>query len=158
MLVAGANAFGLTASITRIVYFGSLPTDLAAKHDAVCYVDTVLNTSTSAGLSVAEVFARAQTAYAITGFPEEWRLHHQGGATGYAAREYRGKPDSNEVVQASQAFAWNPSITGTKSEDTIIAGVPGSAPEVLTLHSSRWPSKRIETSYGTLDRPMIMVR
>jgi Xaa-Pro aminopeptidase len=158
MLVAGANAFGLTASITRIVYFGSLPAELAAKHDAVCYVDTVLNTSTAAGVSVAEIFSRAQTAYEVTGFGEEWHLHHQGGATGYVAREYRGKPDSNEVVQSSQAFAWNPSITGTKSEDTIIAAVPSGAPEVLTLHSSRWPSKRVETPYGTLDRPMIMVR
>jgi Xaa-Pro aminopeptidase len=158
MLVAGANAFGLTASITRMVHFGSLPTALAKKHDAVCYVDTVLNTSTAAGVSVAEVFARAQAAYALTGFGEEWMLHHQGGATGYVAREYRGKPDSNEVVHPHQAFAWNPSITGTKSEDTIISAVPGGAPEVLTLHSSGWPSKHIETPYGTLDRPMIMVR
>lgn len=158
MLVTGANAFGLTASITRIVHFGSLSHGLAKKHDAVCYVDTVLNTSTAAGLSVAEVFARAQAAYAQTGYGNEWTLHHQGGATGYTAREYRGKPDSGEIVQASQAFAWNPSITGTKSEDTIIAAAPGGAPEVLTHHTSHWPGKRIETPYGTLDRPMILVR
>ena len=158
MLVAGANAFGLTASITRIVYFGSLPADLARKHDAVCYVDTVLNTSTVEGARVAEIFRRAQAAYAETGFGDEWRLHHQGGATGYTAREYRGKPDSAEIVQAGQAFAWNPSITGTKSEDTILAAAPGGAPEILTAPSSRWPGKRIETPYGALERPMILER
>ncbi len=158
MLVSGANAFGLTASITRIVYFGTLPTDLAKKHDAVCHVDTVLNTSTVAGASVAEIFRRAQAAYAETGFGDEWHLHHQGGATGYVAREYRGKPDSSEIVQLGQAFAWNPSITGTKSEDTVLAAPPGGTPEILTAHSSRWPGKRIETPQGVLERPMILVR
>lgn len=158
MLVAGANAFGLTASVTRLVSFGSLSSELARKHEAVCYVDAVMNLSTAAGATVAEIFARAQGAYAETGFPDEWLLHHQGGATGYTAREYRGKPGSGEIVQANQAFAWNPSITGTKSEDTIIAALPGGVPEILTAHSSRWPGKRVETPYGTLDRPLILVR
>ena len=158
MLVTGANAFGLTASVTRIVSFGSLPAELSRKHDAVCYVDAVMNLSTAEGATVAEIFAQTQAAYAETGFGDEWQLHHQGGATGYVAREYRGKPDSGEIVQASQAFAWNPSITGTKSEDTILAALPGGAPEILTAHSSRWPQKRIETPYGALDRPLILVR
>jgi Xaa-Pro aminopeptidase len=158
MLVGGANAFGLTASITRIVYFGSLPAELARKHDAVCYVDTVFNASTTAGANVADIFALAQEAYSATGFGDEWLLHHQGGATGYVAREYRGRPGLNEAVQANQAFAWNPSITGTKSEDTILSAGPGNAPEILTAHSSNWPSKRIETPYGTLDRPRILIR
>lgn len=158
MLVSGANAFGLTASVTRMVYFGSLPADLARKHEAVCYVDTVMNTSTAPGTNVAVIFSRAQAAYAAAGFSGEWQMHHQGGATGYTAREYRGRPDSREVVQPYQAFAWNPSITGTKSEDTILTAEPGAAPEVLTAHSSHWPGLRVETPHGTLDRPMILVR
>ena len=65
-----------------------------------------------------------------TGFPDEWRLHHQGGATGYAGRDYRATAHTTAVVQPSQAFAWNPTIAGTKSEDTILATEGG--PQILT--------------------------
>ena len=59
------------------------------------------------------------------GFAGDIHLHHQGGAAGYKTREWVAHPQSAEVVQADQAFAWNPSITGTKVEETCITTADG---------------------------------
>ncbi len=156
MYVTCASAYGLIACITRLVYFGKTPADLVKRHEAACYIDTVMNLSTVPGASVAEIFARTQAAYAEKGFPEEWTLHHQGGATGYAGRDYMARPGSAEIVQPLQAFAWNPSITGTKTEDTIIATPDG--PDFLTAPTDGWPTQWFETPYGGLNRPLILER
>jgi hypothetical protein len=55
------------------------------------------------------------------GYPEEYQLHHQGGAIGYTGRDYKINFQTKEVVQENQGFVWNPSITGSKSEDTMLA-------------------------------------
>ena len=60
----------------------------------------------------------AAKAYAEKGFADEIDLHHQGGAAGYRTREWVAHPNANDVVRNDQAFAWNPSITGTKVEET----------------------------------------
>lgn len=48
-------------------------------------------------------------------------MHHQGGATGYRTRDWLAHELSSKTVQINQAFAWNPSITGTKTKETCIA-------------------------------------
>jgi Xaa-Pro aminopeptidase len=156
MLVTGATAFGLICCATRIIHFGPIPDDLKRRHEAVCRVDAILNLSTVPGVSVSEIFQRGLDAYAEVGFPEEWIYHHQGGATGYTGRDYRATPETAETVQPFQAFAWNPSIAGTKSEDTILATPDG--PEVLSPVSTEWPTVRVETPYGAFDRPLILER
>ena len=156
MLVTGAQAYGLVTCATRIVSFGPVDADLARRHDATCTVDTVLNASTTPGASVGEVFARAQAAYAEQGFPDEWTHHHQGGATGYAGRDYKATPTSTQTVLPNQAFAWNPSIAGTKCEDTVVATEDGLI--VLTACSENWPTRRYETPFGAMDRPLILER
>jgi len=63
--------------------------------------------------------------------------------------------DTDDEVLPNQAFAWNPSIKGTKSEDTIIATADG--PEIISA-SPGFPT--VEASVGelTLKRADILVR
>ena len=138
MLVVGSEFGGLLSSVTRLVSFAPLTPELKRKHQAVCNVDAAATLSTRPGRAIGEIFRTIQQAYADNGFADEWKLHHQGGSTGYTGRETsRELADSTVVVRENQAFAWNPSITGTKSEDTILSTAKGV--EVLTAMSSRWP-------------------
>jgi Xaa-Pro dipeptidase len=75
---------------------------------------------TRPGRSLAEAFEGCQRLYAEAGFPDEWRLHHQGGMTGYASREVIATPNTEIPIETGQAFSWNPSITGAKAEDTFV--------------------------------------
>ncbi|MBM3474911.1 MAG: M24 family metallopeptidase [Armatimonadetes bacterium] len=155
MLVIGARKWGLGISATRVVHFGPVPDELARKHEAVCAVDACFILGSRPGARVSDLFSAACEEYARQGFPDEWQLHHQGGATGYAARDYKATPTSDEVILETQAFAWNPSISGTKSEDTIIA--TSSGPEVLSS-SPEWPMRTATYGTGSVDRPAILER
>ena len=83
------------------------------------------------------LFHVAQRAYADVGFSGEEQKHHQGGAIGYRSREWIAHPASEETVQERQAFAWNPSITGTKVEDTALLTERGIE---LISSSPGWPT------------------
>jgi len=86
--------------------------------------------STRPGRTLAAAFEDCKRFYAEVGFPDEWRLHHQGGMTGYAAREIIAGTDTFQEIRAGQAFAWNPSITGAKAEETFVLTDDG--PEVIS--------------------------
>ena len=79
-------------------------------------------------------------------------MHHQGGAAGYGSREYFAGGGHEYPVLADQCFAWNPSIRGVKSEDTILATETG--PEILTV-TADWPAMPTERG---IERPAILVR
>ncbi|MEF8780131.1 MAG: hypothetical protein V5A46_05600, partial [Haloferacaceae archaeon] len=81
-----------------------------------------------------------QHAYAAVGWEGEWRNHHQGGAAGYAGREWIATPDADDPVSAPMAYAWNPTVQGTKSEDTVL--VDGGF-ETLTA-TGNWPTVEVE--------------
>jgi len=155
MLVVGARKWGLDISATRLVHFGKLPAELADKHRAVCQIDAAFISETRPGAAVQDIFAKGVAAYEVSGYPDEWKLHHQGGATGYAPRDYKGTRECPETVLENQAFAWNPSITGTKSEDTIIAMADQT--EVLST-DEQWPMLEVEYAGNRMGRPDILVR
>jgi len=155
MLVICGRRWGLVASATRLVHFGRPSKELRLKQEACAVVDATFNVATRVGALVSEVFARGALAYQEVGFPEEWRRHNQGGAAGYESRDYEGTPACQEVVLAEQAFAWNPSIAGVKSEDTVLVHTRGL--EFLT--STRdWPTLRISVDGLEVERPAILVR
>lgn len=150
MLVTCARKWGLIVSATRIVHFGPIPDELRRKHDAVMLVDAEMIAHTRPGTSMNYIFRKGMETYSRMHFAEEWKFHHQGGPTGYAGREYRAKPGVQESVRLNQAFAWNPSITGTKSEDTIIALADRT--EIISAHGD-WPMKSVEVESMTVPRP-----
>jgi Xaa-Pro aminopeptidase len=143
--------------VTRCVHFGRLPDELRDKAEAVARIDATLIEATRPGATLGEIFERGITAYAQVGFPDEWTRHHQGGPAGYEPRELLATPGSPARVTAGQAYAWNPSISGAKSEDTILvtAGA-ASGNEVLTAIPG-WPSLTVTLDDGhTLERPAIL--
>ena len=153
MVVLCAARYGLVCSLTRLVHFGRLPADLRRKHEACVAVDAAFNLGSRPGRTAGEVFRDATAVYAQHGFPGEWQHHHQGGLAGYKEREYVANAADRHEIVLNQSFAWNPSIQGTKSEDTIIVTAAG--PEVITS-SPGWPM--LDAAFGdrVLPRPAIL--
>lgn len=120
MLNLCSRKWGMAISITRFVHFGALPAELAHRFEAAAQVNAALLNASRVGATSAELFKVAQDAYAAQGFPGEERFHHQGGAAGYGEREWIATPEGTETVVNNQAFAWNPSIRGGKTEDTVL--------------------------------------
>lgn len=141
MLVVCARREGLIASLTRIVSAGEVSDELKRRTKGAARVNASLLSATVAGASGAELYNVAARAYASVGFPNEEHLHHQGGATGYKTRDWIAHPLSEERVHLNQAFAWNPSITGTKVEETVI--VSDDAVEAMTS-TPDWPQIEVE--------------
>ena len=134
MLVLCGRKGGLVCSITRLAHFGRVPGDLQERILATAQVNAALIECTQPGRSLGELFAQEQQVYARLGYPDEWQMHHQGGVTGYEPREILALPDSQDMVTEGQAFAWNPSISGAKVEDTILVRAKGN--EIITLTPS----------------------
>lgn len=114
-----ARRCGLIASATRLV---SLTRDekMMQRQKAAGYVDAVLCSNTVAGASVSSIFDAGVKAYAEKGWDGEWKFHHQGGLTGYVPRELKGMHNTRHTVKAGEAYGWNPSVQGAKSENTIL--------------------------------------
>jgi hypothetical protein len=93
-------------------------------------------------------------AYKEFGYENEWKLHNQGGAQGYLARDIRAVPDAKDLIEENQAICWNPSITGTKTEDAFIATQNG--PRMIT-HPVIFPIIAYHKNGINLTRPGMMI-
>jgi antitoxin VapB len=131
LLAATAERGGLYVSMTRVVSFGPVPEELRERVWAAAQVDGAVLAASRPGATVGELFDVLARTYERLGLRGEWRLHHQGGLTGYAGREIFATPGGPTVLPAACAVAWNPSVTGGgKSEDTALA--TGEGVEVIT--------------------------
>ncbi len=152
-----AQRGGLYTSLTRTVVFEA-PEWLDERFAAAAAVETTALAATQQaardGSNAAQVFEAIQTAYEVVGWPDEWNQHHQGGAAGFAGREWIATPESTARVYAPQAYAWNPTVQGTKSEGTVL--VTDAVIEPLTLTGS-WPTVSVEAVGSTdglcIERP-----
>ena len=65
-------------------------------------------------------------------------------------------PETDEAIVAGQVYAWNPSITGTKSEDTILVGAEGAGRNEILTAVDGWPQVAVEVGGKTINRPAIL--
>ena len=150
-----AEKWGMPVAVTRFVHFGPLPEDLKSKFERVARVNAHYEAATLPGTSCGAIFEQCKTWYAEAGVPDEWKLHHQGGAIGYDDREYVIYPNVPETVRERQAFAWNPTITGAKVENTILTFADHT--EVITA-SDGWPTIRVDLNGKTYEEPGVLIR
>ncbi|MBC7659272.1 MAG: M24 family metallopeptidase [Chitinophagaceae bacterium] len=137
MLVFCARRHGLFANLTRFVMFRE-PTarEVRMKHDLAA-IEAEIFAASRPGVTLSHMFDVMKTSYAKFGYPEELEKHHQGGSCGYLSREEVARPDSQSQIAENMALAWNPSLIGTKIEDTVLVTKNGL--EILT-HDPRWPT------------------
>lgn len=155
MINVVGEKWGMSIAVTRFVHFGTLPNDLRLKLKAVAKLNTLFEISTVPGKPLNKIFEECKEWYADVGWEGEWKLHHQGGATGYMSRELAIYPGVDGVVLENQAYAWNPTITGAKIEDTII--IHADSFEVVT-RSENWPLIPVTLNERTYWQPDILIR
>ena len=131
MLVVSAERGGLYANVSRIIDFEEPDRKLRRRREACeAILGRLKEEATRPGRTLAEALKDCRRFYEEAGFADEWMLHHQGGLTGYASREIIATPQTDQLIRVGQAFAWNPSITGAKAEETFV--LTDSGPEVIT--------------------------
>ncbi|MFB6223904.1 MAG: M24 family metallopeptidase [Haloarcula sp.] len=148
-----AQRDGLYVSTTRAVAFDP-PEWFAERTRKAARVETSALAATQAvgrdGKSAGDVFTAVQDAYAEVGWEGEWRNHHQGGAAGFAGREWIATPGHEADVVLPQGYAWNPTIAGAKSEDTYLV----SDDDVELLSSTGdWPTETVAAVGYDLELP-----
>jgi len=152
-----AQRGGLYASLTRTVDFDA-PEWLAERQQAAAQVEVSALAATQQaarkGSTAGDVFGSIQRAYEAVGWPGEWQHHHQGGAAGFAGREWIATPTHSAPVFAPQGYAWNPTVQGAKSEGT--AFVSDDTVEPLTLTDS-WPTQSV-SAVESVDTDLVLQR
>jgi antitoxin VapB len=153
MIVLSFRYHGLIISLTRSIYFGKLPDSLRETAMMVAKVDANVIAATHEGRTLADMFAYIKQQYAEAGQPHAIEEHHQGGVGGYQGREAFAMPTASDwTIKIGQSFAWNPSLRGAKSEDSIL--LTPSGPEVITVVTD-WPTWTVSTPAGVIARPAI---
>ena len=125
MVCVNARYKGLVTTVTRLLHFGRPDPKLLKQFEDNNEIECRMIETTKPGVAASVPFGVGLKAYKELGYEEEWKLHNQGGAMGYGARDIRVTQETKDVIEENQAFCWNPSISGTKTEDGFIATKKG---------------------------------
>lgn len=156
MLNVCTRRWGLIIAATRFVHFGDMPPKLKEAFEKCARVDAIFQSHTKPGVILKDMFEKMKQAYAEVGYPDEWKIHHQGGPLSYLERDYVATPDSQEMIYPGQAIAWNPTMQGAKVEDTILLHEDGHL-EILTPCVD-WPMIEVKVNGKLYKRPGVLIR
>jgi Xaa-Pro aminopeptidase len=139
MLVLCARGFGLVVSLTRFAEFAPPDAQQRRKQASLRKIEAAGLQASCAGQPLSGVYHAFAQAYCAEGYPHAIREHHQGGIAGYLPREIIATALSKHVLAPGMALAFNPSLPGSKIEDTFL--LQAEQLENLTLDST-WPSTK----------------
>jgi len=137
MLVFCARRHGLYANLSRFVSFGGRGSAPLDEQRALMEVEATGLAAIQPGKSLSAVYHALDAAYRHADRETAIREHHQGGITGYRAREIVAGPSTATLLEEGMAFAFNPSFAGLTLEDTFLLGPEGL--ENLTFDPG-WPA------------------
>ena len=137
MLVVCARGFGLYANMTRFVQFRPPTAAERERAATVAEIEAAMWEASTVGAALGDIYTATMSAYATAGWASAAGRLHQGGTTGYLAREVVAVPRDATRIEPNTALAWNPSLLVVKIEDTILVNDHGL--EILTVDPA-WPS------------------
>ena len=155
MVSVNARKWGLIVSLTRFVHFGRLPKELREKYEANVFIDCTMMAHTRPGVPAKEVLQKGIDAYREKGYPEEWKLHHQGGSIGYTGRDYRVNfktPISSRRIRPSPGTHRSPG-----QNQRIRSSLPQKGPEMIT-RPILYPTLSMTVEGISFKRPAILVK
>jgi hypothetical protein len=156
MLVFCARKYGLYANLSRLVFFETPTLQEQKLKTALAQIESQALSLTQSKSNLNDIYHGIGLAYAEHGFAGEFLKHHQGGLTGYLAREIIATAKTEIPIDIGNAVAWNPSLPGAKIEDTVLVGGTSGRHhelEILTFDPS-WP----HFEWNQRKRPDFLVR
>lgn len=144
---------GLQATLTRLVAVDKITTEVEGQHRAVAKVAAHYIHYTRPGRTFREILEIGAGVYAKEGYAGEWEAHCQGGLIAYAPCELQATPETSQRVEPYQAMAWQASIGGIKSEDTMLV-----LPDRITVltRTDDWPVIEIQLDGENYYQPDIL--
>jgi Xaa-Pro dipeptidase len=155
LLTATARKYGLVATASRSVCFGTLDEDLRKEQNAVCRVNASYLASTWPEAVPREILNSGRRIYQLGGCEHEWRLVPQGWLTGRLPVELPLAPHTEELFRVGWAVTWNVTAGAACNCDTYLITEQG--PRALTPVEN-WPVKRIRIQGTELICPDILIR
>jgi hypothetical protein len=155
LMTATARKYGLVATASRAVYFGTPEEELHKEQIAVCRVSASYLASTWPEALPRQIITAGQRIYQVSGYEHEWRMAPQGWVTARAFAEVPLSPLSEEVFQANWAVTWQVTAGAASSCDTFL--ITDQGPQPLTPVEV-WPVMKIKIQGAEFIRPDILRR
>jgi len=147
-----AEKRGLVLAMTRTASFVE-DEDFMKQHLDNLKIDSEIFLATEEEITLGEMFERIRSIYEKYGYGGEFEKHHQGGLIGYNPREEIAEEGSKTILKKNMALCWNPTITGTKAEDTFVLGDTF----VTFTDESEWPIVEVKVSGRVVKRPGVKI-
>jgi Xaa-Pro aminopeptidase len=155
VLTVTARKYGLSATASRSVAFGSVDPEFRKEHNTACKVSATYLASSWPDAVPSEILLAGRRVYLISGFEHEWLLAPQGHVTGRNVVELAINPRTSDLFHAGWSVTWQASAGAALSCDTFILADNG---PILVTPTETWPLKRIRVQGAEFVRPDVLLR
>lgn len=155
ILQATAAMYGLHATASRTVNFGSLTADWQTAFVSACKLSALYRSMTRPLESMGTASEAGR--WLLSNGPHEfdWRLSQPGYGTGRLAAEELRRMGQDEAFIPGQAIVWQARIGPAAIVDTVIVTPDGPRP---VTPPEDWPFKRIRLKDRVIDVPDVLIR
>jgi Xaa-Pro dipeptidase len=146
---------GLHVQISRMVVFGEPPTETLRRFHDMAYLQAVMVASTKPGVKLNSLLNLCLSHFEKLGYPEEKANHVHGGPTGYRVSYPERSLDLKETVHPNMAFCWYLTVSGAKTEETLL--VNDRDAEIISL-ANNWPTVAMDYEGTKIAIPDLMIK